>query len=482
MIQSELLPRISGFIDGEWTGGPAGAAQAVINPATGETLAHVPNMGPAEANAAVDHAAAQLARRASARRRSEWLAAIDSALQAHRSELARIITLEQGKPLAQSVGEVDYAASFFRYYAGQVEHLDPRRVPEASRPGRWTVHQRPTGVTALITPWNFPLAMLAKKISAAIAAGCPVVAKPALQTPLTAIALWTLLGRIDSELAQPLNLVIGASGPIGQAWCSHPAVRLISFTGSTEVGRQLMAQAAAGLKRLALELGGNAPLIVLDDADLEVAATALISNKFRANGQTCVCANRIYAHARVVDDFAELVATRVRKLRVGNGLDEGVDVGPLIDRNGFDKVDRHVRQAIAAGAVRLVGGDPPRPQHDWGCFYPPTVLRGPIQRLPFGCEETFGPVIPIDSFESDDEVLLQANSVEHGLAAYLFTRDADRAARMVAALHFGHVGINTASGPTAEAPFGGFKQSGFGREGGSEGLFEFCEPQTVVQA
>jgi succinate-semialdehyde dehydrogenase / glutarate-semialdehyde dehydrogenase len=476
-----LLEETRGFIAGQWRDAQSGRTLAVTNPATGEHLADVPDMAEEETAAAVDAAREGMDPAFPLEERSRWLGEIADRLIEHKKELGRIITLEQGKPLKESQTEVEYAAGFFRFFAGRLSHLEPETVPETSRPGRWTIHRRPAGVAALITPWNFPLAMLAKKLSAAIGAGCGVVARPAGRTPLTAIALWRLIQPI-TPLARILNLVLGRAGPIGDALCRHRDVRVLSFTGSTEVGRLLMEKCAPQVKRLSLELGGNAPFIVMEDADIEQAADQLIANKFRAGGQTCVCANRVYAHRDVARAFAEAVGRRVAKLRVGNGLEPETDIGPLIDRDAFDKVAQHVRDALERGADRVVGDDPSLPVNEWGCFYPPTVLTGITQEMRLSSEETFGPVVAIGEFDSQERAIRLANATIYGLAAYLFTADPQRAERMAAGLQFGHVGINTGSGPTPEAPFGGMKQSGFGREGGVEGLYEFCEIQTVVMS
>jgi succinate-semialdehyde dehydrogenase/glutarate-semialdehyde dehydrogenase len=323
--------------------------------------------------------------------------------------------------------------------------------------------------------------MLAKKIAPALAAACSVVLKPASITPLITIALSELFERIGLPPGQ-FNLVIGRAGPIAKVLCSHPAVRLISFTGSTEVGSELIRNTAPHVKRLSMELGGNAPFIVFEDADLAAAADQLMGNKFRAGGQTCVCANRVYVHERIAAEFTDAMADRVRKLRVGDGLDPATDIGPLINRDAFDKVREHVQDALARGAKRVVGDDPPRPQHDWGAFFPPTLLTGIEPNMRITQEETFGPVLPLATFKDEESVIEAANSTPFGLAAYVFTRDAERANRVLPQVRFGHVGLNTGTGPTPEAPFGGMKQSGFGREGGVEGLLEFCETQTVAAA
>jgi succinate-semialdehyde dehydrogenase/glutarate-semialdehyde dehydrogenase len=344
---------------------------------------------------------------------------------------------------------------------------------------QWTVHHRPAGVVGLITPWNFPLAMIAKKLAPALASGCTAVVKPAANTPLTCVAVWHLLQRLELPPGR-LNLVIGRPAPIGEVLCSHPAVRLISFTGSTEVGKLLIEKTAPYVKRLAMELGGNAPFIVMDDADINTAADALMANKFRCAGQTCVCANRVYVQRNVAGPFIEAIAGRVQRLRVGNGMDPDTDIGPLINRDGFEKVDQHVKDALRRGAKRVVGTDRPAPTHEWGAFYSPTVLTDTTADMLVSRDETFGPVVAIGLFDTEVQAVELANGTPYGLAAYMFTRDTARGQRMAAQLRFGHMGLNTGTGPAPEAPFGGMKESGFGREGGLEGLLEFCEAQTVV--
>ncbi len=408
--------------------------------------------------------------------RREWLSRIDATLRANREEIGRILTLEHGKPWPEGQGEVDYAAGFFRYAAENVHHLQPRTLEEQPKNCRWTVYHRPAGVVGLITPWNFPIGMIAKKLSSALAADCACVIKPSSKTPLTMIALFTLL---DRELDLPpgkVNLVMGSAGPITQALFDHPAVRVISFTGSTDVGHKLIQQAAPGIKRTTLELGGNAPYIVFEDADLDSAADNLMANKFRGGGQTCVCANRVFVHQDVAEEFAEKVAARVRKLRVGDGMEEGINLGPLIDENGVAKVRRHVDDAVSKGArevARAEMGDLP------GTFFPPTVLLDVPANALCAQEETFGPLVPILTFATEDEVVERSNDTEFGLASYVFTRDERRGMRVAERLRFGHTALNSGTGPTPEAPFGGMKQSGYGREGGLEGLFEFTEAQTI---
>ena len=478
MIDSHLLPRTDGYIDGQWVEADSGKRLDVTNPATGEVIAQVPRMSAAETQRAIEAATRSLATPLRLEDRRRVLERIVTALQEHRSEIGRILTQEHGKPLAEAEAEVDYAAGFFRYCAANIDALQPRILDEKPRGLSWRVFYRPAGVVGLITPWNFPIGMIAKKLSAAIAADCASVIKPSSKTPLTMIALFRVLEDVGLPQGR-VNLVMGPAGPISDCLCEHPAVRCVSFTGSTEVGRQLMEKCAPGLKRVTLELGGNAPFIVFADANLDHAADQLLANKFRGSGQTCVCANRILVHQDVADAFTEKIAERVARLSVGNGMEAGVDIGPLIDAKGFNKVRRHAEDALQQGARLVVGEIPDAAESDWGCFYPPTVIDGVRRDAIVGCEETFGPLVAITRFSSDDEALEMANDTEFGLAAYLFTADEARAERAIRSLHFAHVGHNTGSGPAPEAPFGGMLQSGFGREGGIEGLFEFVEPQTV---
>jgi succinate-semialdehyde dehydrogenase/glutarate-semialdehyde dehydrogenase len=473
-LASLVLPGPGGFTKGRQT-------FDVRNPATGELLARLPVMGAKETAAAIAAAAASFRHApASPEVRAGWLRSIVGLLKENREELARIITLEQGKPLAESRTEVDYSSGFFRFFAENIGALAPRRLAAPIHGCEWTVHLRPAGVVGLITPWNFPLAMLAKKLAAALAAGCPSVVKPAELTPLTCVALWNLLGKIGLPPGHA-SLVVGHPKAIGDALCRDERVRLISFTGSTAVGRLLFAQSAGTLKRLSLELGGNAPFIVFDDAAIEPAVDALITNKFRCAGQTCVCTNRVYLHRRIRAAFIEALVARIGRLKVGNGLEPGTDIGPLINRDGFRKVSRHVADAVRRGAKRVAGITPKEPKEDWGFFFPPTVLTGVRPDMLVFREETFGPLISIADFTTEKEVIEAANGTPYGLAAYVFGRDLERTQRVAAGLSFGHVAINSGVGPTPEVPFGGFKQSGFGREGGLEGLLEFCEPQSVAQ-
>jgi succinate-semialdehyde dehydrogenase/glutarate-semialdehyde dehydrogenase len=476
MINSPLLPALGGYINGHWTEADDGRTLAVHNPVDNGHLADVPAMGADETGRAIAAAEAALDRPTDRATRRGWLDAIADSLTRHREEIGRILCMEHGKPLAEAQGEADYAAGFFRYAARQIDALAPRTLDDQPRGCTWTVHHRPAGVVGLITPWNFPIGMIAKKLSAAIAADCPSVIKPSSKTPLTMIALFTLLERDAGLPAGRVNLVMGGAGPITQALFDAPAVRVISFTGSTEVGRELIRQSAPGIKRLALELGGNAPYIIFDDADLDHAADQLIGNKFRGGGQTCVCANRIFVHDSVAPAFAEKLAERVKALTMGDGLQPETRLGPLIDENAVSKVARHVNDALDKGATKIYQGDAAGLP---GTFFPPTVLLNVPADAACYREETFGPLVPIITFGDDDEVVRLANDTDFGLACYVFTHDLGRGQAVIGRLHFGHAALNTGSGPTPEAPFGGMKQSGFGREGGLEGLFEFTEAQTV---
>ena len=470
------------WIAGAWRGADDGTAFSVANPATGEALAEVPACGPRETARAVDAGHAALGALPARAERRRWLEAIDAALREHREPLGRLITREHGKPLHEACGEVDYAAGFFAQAAREIEALAPRTLAAQPRGLAWKVHHRPAGVVGLITPWNFPLGMIAKKLSAALAAGAPAIIKPSAKAPLTTLALGRL---IDETLAPPagaVQVITGAAGPISEALLGDPRVRVVSFTGSTAVGQDLIRASAEHCTRLTLELGGNAPFIVRADADLDHAAEQLIANKLRGSGQTCVCANRVLAEASIAEPFTARVAERAGRLHLGDGLAEGTDLGPLIDRSAYDKVRRHYRDAVEQGAEVVLGEDPGPLEAEHGAFFPPAVVLGTTPGMACWHEETFGPLIPVTRFSGEDEALALANDTEYGLAAYLFTGDDACAEQLIPRLAFQHVGWNTGSGPTPEAPFGGLKRSGYGREGGSEGLLEFAETQTVPRA
>jgi len=470
---------IGGYINGQWTDAQDGDTFDVVNPATGAVLHRAPRMGAAEAQRAVEAAAAAMAATTDLDTRRAWLKGIADGLHAGREPLARIITSEQGKPIREARIEVDYAATFFTHAADHLDLLQPRTLAKTVNGCTWTTHHRPTGVAALITPWNFPLAMIAKKLASALGAGCATVCKPAELTPLSAMRLAAVC---EQAGVQPgwFNLVFGKPAEIGRVFCAHPAVRIISFTGSTAVGKLLAEQAAPYVKRLALELGGSAPFLVFEDADLPRAAKALIESKFRAAGQTCVCANRVLVRDTAHHAFIDQLKPRIEALRSGDGMSEDVDLGPLINRAGWEKVDHHVRDALVRGATRLVGADLGPPVSDHAAFYPPTLLTGVTPDMAVFREETFGPVVALSTFKNEDEAVRIANSTPYGLAAYVMSGDTARVRRIAARLHFGHVAANSGTGPAAHAPFGGMKHSGFGREGGEEGLMEFTETQVLA--
>jgi len=471
------LLREQAWIDGLWVDADDGARLPVHNPADGLVLGSVPALGAAETERAV--AAAARAFPAWANQTAQARAAIlrrwHALVLEQRADLARLITLEQGKPLAEALGEIDYAASFLLWFAEEAVRVDGAVVPSPWPTRRILTLKQPVGVCAAITPWNFPAAMLTRKAGAALAAGCTLVAKPASQTPFSALALAVLAERAGVP-AGVLNVVTGPAAPIGAVLTSDARVRLLSFTGSTEVGRQLMAACAPTLKKLALELGGNAPFIVFDDADLDLAVEGALASKYRNTGQTCVCANRLLVQAGIYDVFAEKLAARVATLKVGPGLDDGVQQGPLISAAAVAKVEAHIADAVAAGARILCGGQ----RHSCGSnFFMPTVLADVNPSMRICHEETFGPVAPILRFTDEAEAIALANATESGLAAYFYARDMSRVWRVAEALEYGVVGVNAGVVSTEVAPFGGVKQSGLGREGGRLGIEEYLETKYV---
>ena len=449
----------------------------VLDPATGQRIATVPALGAAEARRAVDAAAAAGPdwAAATAKTRANILRRWFDLVVAHADDLARIMTAEQGKPLAEARGEILYGASFIEWFAEEARRVEGRLLPGHADDRRLLVMRQPVGVVAAITPWNFPVAMITRKVAPALAAGCTVVVKPAPETPLSALALATLARRAGLP-AGTLNVVTGEAIPIGEALTGDPRVRKLTFTGSTPVGRHLMAQCAPTVKKLSLELGGNAPFIVFDDANVDAAVAGAIAAKFRNNGQTCVCANRLYVQDGVHDAFVERLVRAIEALSVGPGTDEGVDLGPLISDAALDKVVGHVEDALGRGARLVVGGEP---HALGGRFYRPTLLTGATRQMCLATEETFGPVAPVFRFETETEVVELANDTEFGLASYFYARDLGRVWRVAEALEFGMVGVNTGLISTAEAPFGGVKQSGLGREGSSLGIDEYLETKYV---
>ncbi|WP_449369471.1 NAD-dependent succinate-semialdehyde dehydrogenase [Thiomonas sp.] len=477
LLKDPTLFKTQAYIDGQWIDCPR--RFAVTDPATNAELAQVPALEPMHAQLAIDAAdAAWPAWRAlPAKQRAAILRKWFDLLVAHADDLARLMTAEQGKPLAEAKGEVLYGASFVEWFAEEAKRVYGETIPSPDATKRLLVLKQPVGVCAAITPWNFPLAMITRKVAPALAAGCPVVIKPAEQTPLTALAAAELAHR--AGIPRGVLNVLTADGEgsiaIGKLLCASPVVRHLSFTGSTEVGRILMAQSAPTIKKLSLELGGNAPFIVFDDADLDAAVEGAMASKYRNAGQTCVCANRLYVQDGIYDRFVERLAQAVGSLRVGSGFDEGVNLGPLIDDQALAKVEKHISDAIAKGARRVVGGKRVETGPGAGRFYQATVLADVTSDMLCAREETFGPVAPVFRFKTEDEAIAAANATEFGLASYFYSRDVGRIFRVAEALEYGMVGINTGLMSNEVAPFGGVKQSGLGREGSHHGIDEYVE-------
>jgi len=461
------------LIAGSWRDADSAATAAVHNPATGEKLGTVPNMGATETRRAIEAAHAAQAGWAAktAGERARILRKWFDLMMANQEDLAVIMTAEQGKPLAESRGEIAYAASFIEWFAEEGKRLYGDIIPGHQADKRIMVLRQPIGVVAAITPWNFPAAMITRKAGPALAAGCTFVCKPALQTPYSALAMAVLAERAGIP-AGVLNVVTGDAATIGGEFTGNPLVRKLTFTGSTPIGKLLMKQCAGTVKKVGLELGGNAPFIVLDDADLDAAVAGAIQSKYRNTGQTCVCANRFIVQSKVYDAFAQRLVEAVKKLRVGDGLKGETDQGPLIDEKALAKVEEHVADARAKGATVLAGGQ----RHALrGTFYQPTVLTNVTSDMLLAREETFGPVAPLFSVADDAEAIRLANDTEFGLAAYVYTRDLARSWRVTEALEYGIVGLNTGLISTEVAPFGGMKESGTGREGSKYGILEFTE-------
>ena len=475
VLKDPELLEFRSLIDGEWVGD---GVDAVHNPATGALLGRVAHLGAEEATRAVEAAARAFKPWAKklAKERGAILRRWFELIIANREDLALILTSEQGKPLAEARGEIDYAASYVEYYAEEAKRIYGETVPSHRPDARIIVARQPAGVVAAITPWNFPAGMITRKIAPALAAGCTAVVKPAPETPLTALALAVLAKRAGIPDGV-FNVLTGDAPAIGQVFTGHPAVRVVGFTGSTEVGKLLMRQAAAGVKKVALELGGNAPFIVFDDADVDAAVEGAMISKFRNMGQTCVCANRIYVQAGVYDAFVERLAERVSALVVGEGTAPGVTQGPLITGEALAKVERLVADATSKGAKAVTGGR----HHPLGkTFYEPTVLAGVTAAMKVAKEEIFGPVAPVFRFTTEDEVVEAANNTEYGLAAYFYARDVGRIFRVAEALEYGMVGINSGLLSSELAPFGGVKESGNSREGGPHGIAEFVETKYML--
>ena len=467
-----LLQQLA-YIDGQWVPADSGATLPVTNPATGALLGSVPNMGAAETRRAIAAAAAAMPAWAAktAKERATVLRRWHDLMMANQEDLAVLMTAEQGKPLTEARGEVAYAASFIEWFAEEGKRLYGEIIPGHQPDKRIVVLRQPVGVVAAITPWNFPAAMITRKAGPALAAGCPIVIKPATQTPFSALAMAVLADRAGLPKGL-MSVVTGSATEIGGEMTSNVTVRKVTFTGSTAVGIKLMAQSAPQLKKLSLELGGNAPFIVFDDGDLDAAVQGALASKYRNTGQTCVCTNRLLVQASVYAAFTEKLTAAVRGLRVGDGLAGPTDQGPLIDEKAVAKVEEHVADALAKGATLALGGK----RHALGgTFYEPTILTNVTPNMLVAREETFGPLAPLFRFETEAEAIAMANDTEFGLAAYFYTRDLARSWRVSEALEYGIVGLNTGIISTEVAPFGGMKASGFGREGSRHGILDYTE-------
>jgi succinate-semialdehyde dehydrogenase/glutarate-semialdehyde dehydrogenase len=471
------------LIGGEWVDASSGARFDIGDPATGEIVGSMPDAGEEDVRQAIDAAAAALDdwKAAPALERGRVLRRAADLIRERKGEIGLVMTSEQGKPLAEATGEVDYAASFFEWFAGEAERVYGQVVPPMNPQNRVLVLRQPVGATAAITPWNFPAAMMTRKLGPAMAAGCTSVVKPASATPLTAALI---LRAIEDAGAPPgvVNLVTSRSAAmVAEQLFDDARVRKISFTGSTEVGKDLIRRSAGQVKRLSLELGGHAPYVIFDDADLDEAVEGLIASKFRNAGQTCVCANRTYVQAGVYDEIVGRLAERVTRMVVGPGTQDGVTIGPLIDERAVDKADEHVRDAVARGARLVTGGERlTEGEHALGSFYAPTVLEGVTADMLISTEETFGPVAGIARFETEEEAIRLANDSIYGLAAYFHTRDYARLLRVAEKLEYGIVGANAGIISAANAPFGGMKESGYGREGGAFGIDEYLDVKYVL--
>jgi succinate-semialdehyde dehydrogenase / glutarate-semialdehyde dehydrogenase len=472
-LHDSRLFRQASYVNGAWVESSPDGVLEVDNPATGEIVGAVPRLGQAETRRAIDAAARAFPawRRTPAKARAVVMRRWFDLMMANQEDLARLMTTEQGKPLAESRGEVAYAASFLEWFGEEAKRVYGDTIPGHQADKRIVVIKEPIGVVACITPWNFPLAMITRKAGPAIAAGCTVVLKPASQTPFSALALAELAERAGVPRGV-FNVITGSATEIGGELTANPTVRKLSFTGSTATGKVLMAQCAATVKKLSLELGGNAPFIVFDDAELDAAVEGAILSKYRNTGQTCVCANRLLVQDRVYDAFAAKLATAVRKLTPAPGFDEGATQGPLIDDRAVAKVESHIADATSKGAEVLVGG---KRHARGGRFFEPTILTGVTPAMAVAREETFGPVAPLFRFATDEDAIALANDTEFGLAAYFYGRDIGRIWRVAEALEYGIVGINTGIISTEVAPFGGVKESGIGREGSKYGIEEFLE-------
>ncbi|MCD4838966.1 MULTISPECIES: NAD-dependent succinate-semialdehyde dehydrogenase [Neobacillus] len=466
------------YLDGKWVGKDYKVFTEIINPATKEVIGVVPKGGAYEAEQAVDaaHKAFKTWSKKTAEERYQLLMKWHQLIDENKQEIARIMTMEQGKPLKEALGEVQYANGFISWYAEEGKRVYGETIPASHPNKRILVRKEPVGVIAAITPWNFPAAMITRKVGPALAAGCTCVVKPANQTPLTALKL----AELAHEAGIPkgvLNVITGRSAEIGDVWLKDPRVTKITFTGSTEVGKTLMRGAAENVKKVSLELGGNAPFIVMEDADLAKAARGLIQSKFRNAGQTCICTNRVYVQESVAEEFIKLFEAELRKLKIGNGLEEGTDIGPLIDQAAKSKVEALVQDAVDKGGKVIYSGI--KPSEENGYFYAPTILINVNDDMECMRDEIFGPLAPIATFKTEEEVIERANHSSYGLAAYVYTENLSRSFRITEQLEYGIVGLNDALPSVVQAPFGGYKESGLGREGGHYGIEEFLEVKYI---
>ncbi len=479
-LQDQSLFRQQCYIDGAWADADSGDTINVTDPATNEVLGTIPKMGADETRRAIEAANAALPawRAKTAKERAVVLRKFFNLMIENQEDLAQIMTAEQGKPLAESRGEIVYAASFIEWFAEEGKRAYGDVIPPHMADRRIIVTKEPVGVVASITPWNFPAAMITRKVGPALAAGCTVVAKPATATPFSALAL-AELGKRAGLPAGAMSIITGASGAIGGEMTSNPIVRKLTFTGSTEIGKQLMKECAGTVKKVSMELGGHAPFIVFDDAEIDAVIEGAIASKYRNMGQTCVCANRFLVQDGIYDEFAEKFAAAASNLKVGNGADDGVQQGPLIDMAAVDKVEEHIEDALSKGATTLAGGK----RHEMGgSYFQPTVLGGVNTQMKIAREETFGPVAPLFRFKDEDEAIRLANDTEYGLCAYFYSRDIGRVWRVAEALEYGIVGINAGVISTEVAPFGGVKESGVGREGSHYGIDEYLEVKYMCMA
>ena len=476
-IQNFKLFRDKCYINGEWVEANSKDTISVNNPATLKEIGTVPKCGKEETKNAIDAANAVWPqwKSTSARERSNILRKWFDLIIANKEELAQIMTIEQGKPINESRGEIVYGASFIEWFAEEAKRVYGDTIPDPLTDRRIVVLKQPVGVVASITPWNFPNAMITRKCAPALAVGCPVVIKPASQTPYSALALAALAEEAGFPKGT-LNVITGKASEIGDELATNPIVRKLSFTGSTEIGKVLMAKCAGTVKKVSMELGGHAPFIVFDDANIDDAVAGAMQSKFRNTGQTCVCANRVYVQEKVYDEFCKKFVEAVSKMKVGDGLEEDVTSGPLIDENSLNKVEEHVQDAVQMGAKVAIGGS----KHSLGMnFYQPTILTDVTPQAKITFEETFGPVAPVYKFKDENEVIELANNSPYGLASYFYSRDIGRVWRVAEALEYGMVGVNTGLTSKAEAPFGGIKESGLGREGSKYGIDDFIEIKYV---